>query len=316
MKKIAVFIFILCLVLAQIGVAKISQKESISVKLDDDIDQSQTTYVDNYGLPIGQVIIEEQNIDVWIAQSFIPQKETLTRVFLYIGKNMTTTYPLNLSIRHDLVGEDLTRINISSEQIPTDYFDWVEFDFEDIPVVINKPYYIVAHTQNKSDNFYAWGANNDNLSYANGCAWVSFDEGNSWGNESASLHTKFVNSKQPQPIQKNTWDMCFVTYGKFDPPYLSITKPKDAIYLANEEFATFVEPVIIGKIIIESEAWDPSGIEKVEFYIDNNLVDVVTESPYRYFWVDWCFFKHFVRVECYDAFGLETVQEIEVWKFF
>ena len=314
MKKVLIILTIIGLITIGFSNAKDTNKNTFL--FDDDIDQSQTTYVEESVLPIGQIIDGEVIANVWVAQSFIPQKETLTRVFLYMGRNSSTNYSLNLSIRKYLSGDDLTNINVSADQIPTDIFDWVEFDFHDIPVRVNETYYIITHTENVSDNVYIWAANNQNISYPNGCAWISLDEGNSWGNESASLYSQFLHFNKPMPLQQNTWDMCFATFGKFDPPSVQITKPKDAIYLANEEFATFVEPVIIGKIIVEADAWDPSGIAKTEFYIDNILVDTVEEPPYKYYWVDWCFFKHFIRVVTYDTFGLQSELEIDVWKFF
>jgi len=189
----------------------------------DELDQFQTEMTENTLIPIGQVPMPDTPVNVQAAQSFIPTKEILTRVSLFIGKNSTATYPLIVSVREVLTEEDLTTISIDPTQVPTAVFDWVEIDFDNISVTTGQTYYIVALTENITENYYAWGANNDSESYVNGCIWYSVDDGNTWGNESASTNpTNFedfiIPNGQPNFDDPITWDACFRTYGRDNHP--------------------------------------------------------------------------------------------------
>lgn len=192
--------------------------------LGDELDQSQTVMTENTALPVGQLPIPDNPIYVQVAQSFIPTKEILTRVELYIGKNSTATYPYVLAVRADLTGEDMTLTSVDPEDVITEDFGWVEFNFDDVMTTIGQTYYIVSYTENVTDNFYAWGANNDSESYPYGCAWMSLDGGDTWSNDSASaqqgnVETWFNPSGRGSFNENNvTWDMCFKTYGRDNSP--------------------------------------------------------------------------------------------------
>ncbi len=186
----------------------------------DELDQYQAT-TPNAALPVGRLAVNESIIfNVSVAQSFIPQKEMLTRVELYIGRNETTTYSYVVAIRKHLTEENLAITSVSADKIPvveniTD-FEWIEFDFADLLVTINQTYYIVAYTANASENFYYWAANNNSESYPHGCAWISLDGGDTWTNESTAAEYKenWINGYSPLNYKDNTWDMNFKTYGR------------------------------------------------------------------------------------------------------
>ncbi|MEM0467288.1 MAG: hypothetical protein QXX20_06825 [Candidatus Thermoplasmatota archaeon] len=183
-----------------------------TLKYPDEVDQKQETYIPGVLVPVGTLSLGEVSFNVQVAQSFIPQKEILTRVELYIGKNTTTTYPYHVAIRDALSGENLAESNVNAVDIPTQNFSWVEFDIPDLWVNISRTYYIVCSTQNTSDNWYIWAANNDSASYQQGCAWVSLD-GNNWSNQSAAFDLQKENFYTPINSDDTTWDMCFRTYG-------------------------------------------------------------------------------------------------------
>ncbi len=189
----------------------------------DDLDQYQTEMTENTVVIVGQVPIPENPFNIQVAQSFIPTKNVLTRVELYIGKNTTTTYPYNVAIRHDLTESDLTMISVNPDLIPNQELGWVEFDFEDIPVNTGETYYIVSYTENTTENYYGMGANNISESYPDGCAWFSFDDGFTWTNESidsspTSIETSNYHSGIPTIDRVVTWDTCFKTYGQLNLP--------------------------------------------------------------------------------------------------
>jgi len=187
--------------------------------LGDELDQSQTVMTENAALPVGQIPIPDNITNFQVAQSFIPTKEVLTRVELYIGKNSTATYPYVLAVRADLTGEDMTLTSVDPEDVVTEDFGWVEFNFDDVMTTIGQTYYIVSYTENTTDNFYAWGANNESDSYPFGCAWMSIDDGDTWNNDSASaqqgnVETWFNPAGRGALNGNETWDMCFKTYGR------------------------------------------------------------------------------------------------------
>ena len=59
-----------------------------------------------------------------------------------------------------------------------------------------------------------------------------------------------------------------------------------------------------------------SGIEKVEFYVDDILYNTRTASPYQWFWEEPGFGTCTLKVVAYDYAGNSAFDEIEVWKFF
>ena len=79
--------------------------------------------------------------------------------------------------------------------------------------------------------------------------------------------------------------------------------------------------VLVGRTKIVAEAFDDSGIEKVEFYIDDNLVGEDNEEPYEYTFRKVKLFKRFLRnhtisVIAYDDEGKIGTNSIDVRCFF
>jgi len=226
MKKIIQFLVVLVLVLGGLGAVaiRIDDKamfiDNTVFKLyDDELDQYQTEITENITIPIGQIFINDTIIfNVQSAQSFIPAKEVITRVELFINKSITTTYPLIVSIRKELKDEDLVSIDIDPDDVPTD-FAWVNADFNDTHIKTGQTYYIVALTKNTTGNYYFWYGNNTTESYPFGCFWYSIDDGNTWSNESSSSNQNnmvewFYQHIKPRFDENITWDTCFKTYGR------------------------------------------------------------------------------------------------------
>ena len=183
-------------------------------KQPDELDQFQEVIIEGIGLVVGRITIPDvvdQNFQV--AQEFIPQKTILTRIELSIAKNATTIYPFTLGIRDELTHPDLVTVNCSVDLIPTENFSWVEFNIPDLWVTIGTPYYIVCRTQNITNNYYGWIANNHSESYPYGCAWLSIDDGQTWSNDSVDLALHNNQQSSPKADENATWDMVFRTYG-------------------------------------------------------------------------------------------------------
>ena len=80
-------------------------------------------------------------------------------------------------------------------------------------MTVGTPYYLVCYTQNITDNFYGWTANNHSDSYPDGCAWLSIDDGQTWSNDSVDLELNNNQHPSPKADENETWDMVFRTYG-------------------------------------------------------------------------------------------------------
>lgn len=103
---------------------------------------------------------------------------------------------------------------------------------------------------------------------------------------------------------------------------VDITKPLKAMYIKNKLLLPFLETVVLGDIDIEVSVcgywYEPIVVERVEFYIDNNLKNTDTSIPYIWTWDEKSLLKHkhTITVKAYDESGLIATKEIQVWKFF
>ena len=154
-----------------------------------DLDQKQTNQEGQ-----GLIILPTQ----WLAQGFKPSVEKLAAVQLYIFKhdNPPAGIEIIVSIRDSINGSDLVLTSVSADQVED--YKWVTFNFPEITVIPEETYYIVCRSDGGSGtDVYCWfyGSNNP---YDRGDAWVSLDEGETWG--------KIVNYNNP--------DFCFKTYSK------------------------------------------------------------------------------------------------------
>ena len=102
------------------------------------------------------------------------------------------------------------------------------------------------------------------------------------------------------------------------PPTLEIIKPVYALYFMNKEIMQLAGgTLIIGKIDVNVTASDnDSGMDRVEFYTDNQLKANDTIAPYSWTWSEIAFFKYTIRVVAFDKEGNSDFKEIKVWKFF
>lgn len=101
------------------------------------------------------------------------------------------------------------------------------------------------------------------------------------------------------------------------PPYVTIYKPRNALYIFDVKIMSLLfSTIVIGKITIEVEAADNiSGISHVEFYIDGIEKCNLSEEPYQYLWEEITFFRHEIKVVAYDRAGNMGEDKIKVKKF-
>ena len=101
-------------------------------------------------------------------------------------------------------------------------------------------------------------------------------------------------------------------------PTLQILKPGKALYLLNKEILPLSwGTLIIGNIeVIANASDDDSGIDRVEFYVYQQLVETKTSAPYTWLWSEKAFFKQALTVKAYDKAGNVASEDLTVWKFF
>jgi len=113
----------------------------------------------------------------------------------------------------------------------------------------------------------------------------------------------------------------FVTIRTFhdtNPPSVDIIKPRPGIYLDDKRIIPLPkQTILIGGINIEVETFDEElSIERVEIYIDDNMVANISEPPYTYNWEEKGFGKHVIKVISYDIADNHAEDNIAVWKIF
>ena len=107
-----------------------------------------------------------------------------------------------------------------------------------------------------------------------------------------------------------------VVYVDETPPIVKIAKPKDRYLYFNdaEVISLLFKTRIIGGITIGAYAHDNiSEINKVEFYIDDKLMETVYDMPFSWKWEDASPFTHTIKVVAYDSAGNSASDEREVW---
>ncbi len=100
---------------------------------------------------------------------------------------------------------------------------------------------------------------------------------------------------------------------------VDIVKPLRAIYLNNQRLIPCSSTMIIGSISIETNGEGYYGfgnweIQKVEFYIDNNLKATINKEPYVWDWTTKTFGKHTIKVIAYSYNNDTAMKEIKVTK--
>jgi hypothetical protein len=169
------------------------------------LDQSQTSDC-GYGWNIHE--------DQWIAQGFTPTLEILSKIELKLFKagEPPENLGFTVSIRNSLDGTNLRSITTNSLSLPG-YGRWVEFDFEDLPVITGEKYYIICRADGgEYSNCFCW-LYDINDPYENGSAWSSHDDGDSWYPAETDEHTDT--------------DCCFKTYGPGEESIPSIPDTPD-----------------------------------------------------------------------------------------
>jgi len=97
------------------------------------------------------------------------------------------------------------------------------------------------------------------------------------------------------------------------PPEVTIIKPLPGLYVLDSmRLLPFSYPFIIGQITVEAEADDNgSGIDRVEFYLENDLEANVTQAPFTWLWDRAATGFFTIEVKAVDAVGHTVTRDID-----
>ena len=107
-----------------------------------------------------------------------------------------------------------------------------------------------------------------------------------------------------------------VVYVDNTPPSVEIVKPRDRYlyFMDTEVMSLLFKTRIIGGITVGVYANDDiSEINRVEFYVDDTLMDTVYEMPFSWKWEGASPFDHIIKVVAYDSAGNSASDEMRVW---
>lgn len=191
------------------------------------------------------------------------------------------------------------------------YIDVIVEDPDSIVWPVNiKKYYTQADldaaliTENKVQGLY----------YSNGTAWKLYNETmvntndvTLNGREYAGYAQAYAWSGQLSPK---------VIGGR--PSMITINVPREGyLHIFGREILPTIygNTVIIGKITVGVDAYSVHNMEKVEFYVDDELRFTDYEAPYEWLWDEAVFFRHKIKVIAYDKVGNRASAEIRVCIF-
>jgi len=122
------------------------------------------------------------------------------------------------------------------------------------------------------------------------------------------LETKFVMEESENPTEDT-------------PPSASIIKPEDhSLYVFNRKIHSnfCCKTMILGPIDITTVVTDEAGtgIDRVDFFINDELRKTLDTKPYVYQWSDICFGFYTIRVDVYDNNANMASESITVFKIF
>jgi len=101
------------------------------------------------------------------------------------------------------------------------------------------------------------------------------------------------------------------------PPTVVITKPQNYLYFVNLQIFPLSSAIIIGRIDVDVNATDDdSGVDRVEFYVNDQLKSTDTTEPYSWKWSERVFSTCVIKVIAYDKEENSASVEKGVLKFF
>ncbi len=247
---------------------------------DDQVDQCQT---------LGNRAVEISDI-CWVAQSFQPSYEQVTRAALYLRHDMDTDGTLKISLRETLEGQD-----ISSYTVPpintAGWYWWIDFDFPDFLVTPGKQLFLVCRMPQEiiGSDIYEWRGTTEDI-YKGGQSYISFNQGKSWEENPYAADCAFITfgessgNTEPNKPSRPTGE----TGGKtgISYSYSSMTTDPEGDQLhynfswGDGTYSGWIGPYNSGDTVTESHVWDTEGTFSVKIKArDSNGAESAWSDP-------------------------------------
>jgi hypothetical protein len=125
------------------------------------------------------------------------------------------------------------------------------------------------------------------------------------------------------PPLPDTWRWFYIEFNitsltkvkDVNPPTVKITRPKKGyLYICDREIAPLLgNTLIFGRITKKVNAEDEeTGINRVEFYVDDELKSIDVQAPYHWLWDETVFGRRGLKAIAYDNTGKKATDEINV----
>jgi len=116
----------------------------------------------------------------------------------------------------------------------------------------------------------------------------------------------------------------FTTKNDNTPPSIKLISPSIGYLNINigdfiiKKIPIFITTIVLGKTDVIATVDDSqSGVNRVEFYLDNVLKASFTAEPYRWSWNEPGFiFPYTLKITAYDHMGNTVSSEVKIWKIF
>jgi len=220
----------------------------------------------------------------WLAQSFKPSMPTLTRIELKIGRcNNLMGEMVKISLKNNLdEDEDIVNVTWGDDDLPASW-DWVEWDFEDIAVIPEQEYFIVA--QGYEGTACVCWASSDTNPYGRGKLWIIDVDQSPW-------------------TSIDVCDLCFRTYGISIPnnPPEKPSKPSGPTSGKTGETYTYTTSTTDPDENKVKYGWDWNGDKMVDVWTDLYTSGITVEASYS--WNEEGTYE--ISVKAQDEHGLES----------
>jgi len=120
---------------------------------------------------------------------------------------------------------------------------------------------------------------------------------------------KFISGNALEKLWLKSSEKIKKLYFELDKLDVYIRKPGNYLYIFDKKVIPSSIPIIIGRITIKADVF--GSIQRVEFYIDDNLEFTDYESPYEWLWNEFAIGRHEIKVIAYDNEGNKAEDSIK-----
>jgi uncharacterized repeat protein (TIGR01451 family) len=101
-------------------------------------------------------------------------------------------------------------------------------------------------------------------------------------------------------------------------PKVQLTKPMNSLYLFDRRFIPLGRTIIIGKITIEATGLDSNGLDRIDFFIDDELKESITDNPFSWYMHAKLRGDHKITIKGFDPAGNEhsVTKQARFFSFF